>query len=92
MSEGKKTLLAKLRTFCCRVIVPLLLANFSTLQYHLKRKKIIISEESAHIWLKDKINGVMDAEFTKVRHRQLKKKANLLKVTLTHKKSSAAQE
>ena len=90
MHDGN--LLPKLRTFCCRVIIPLLLADFETFRYYLRRKKVNISEESAHIWLKDKTNSIMDEEFSKMRQKQLKKKANLLKVTLSKKRSSASQE
>ena len=43
-----------LRTFCCRELVPMLLANFEPLKYYLKRKKITISDESSQIWLHDK--------------------------------------
>ena len=51
---------ARLRTFCCRVIVPLFLANFEAFKYYLKRKKVVISEDSSQIWLRDKLNEQMD--------------------------------
>ena len=49
------TLSSKLRTFCCRELVPLFLARYESFNYYLLRKKIKITEESIEIWLKDKI-------------------------------------
>lgn len=50
------TLSSKLRTFCCREIVPLLLTNFEQFKYSIYRKKGKPTPQSMEIWLKDKVN------------------------------------
>ena len=40
----------KLRTFCCRIITPLLMKS-EVLKYYLKRKHILIDSKKEEIWL-----------------------------------------
>jgi hypothetical protein len=48
------------------------------LRYYLQRKQVVIGEESERVWLSDRANAVVNAELSRVRHHQLKKKADLL--------------
>jgi hypothetical protein len=84
--------LGKLRTFVCRIVVPLLLARLEPFGYYLKRKKHNISKESLQVWLGEKSSFMVDPEFTRLRHKQLRKKANLLRITEVKKKSSDPEE
>lgn len=67
-----------LRTFCCYELVPLFQAKFTQLDYHLRRKKLSLSQESLEIWLKDGGSDEDMKQFRELRAREAKKKERLL--------------